>query len=239
MSTELLSRGLSLEIGNLNELFRQADEAFAARGYPYMIYAASGQTGLPFFETRHSTTPDSWRAHYEANDYYFDDPIVREFLGASKPFLWTDIPRKGRAKLIMDEAEAAGLTNGLTIPIRGDVDGLAAVSLSGRDDNPTPDEIRDLEGLALTFNSLFHRLKPLVVQKDFDLRDREIECLQWVAVGKTSEMIAEILGIKKQTVDGYIRDAILKLGAKGRPAAVVKALINQIIVKNPTSTPYK
>jgi DNA-binding NarL/FixJ family response regulator len=59
--------------------------------------------------------------------------------------------------------------------------------------------------------------------KRVDLNDREVEALTWVARGKTSAEIAQILGLSKRTVDFHIDNARGKLGAATRTEAVVKA----------------
>ncbi len=42
------------------------------------------------------------------------------------------------------------------------------------------------------------------VERDFELTDRELECLFWIAEGKTSDEIAVILGISRNTINNYI-----------------------------------
>jgi DNA-binding NarL/FixJ family response regulator len=56
-----------------------------------------------------------------------------------------------------------------------------------------------------------------------DLNDREVEALTWVARGKTSAEIAQILGLSKRTIDFHIDNARSKLGAATRTQAVMKA----------------
>src|SRR6202165_1096093 len=55
------------------------------------------------------------------------------------------------------------------------------------------------------------------------LSDREVEALTWVARGKTSAEIAQILGLAKRTIDFHIDNARAKLGAATRTEAVIKA----------------
>ena len=56
-----------------------------------------------------------------------------------------------------------------------------------------------------------------------DLNDREVEALTWVARGKTSAEIAQILALSKRTIDFHIDNARSKLGAATRTEAVIKA----------------
>jgi DNA-binding NarL/FixJ family response regulator len=66
--------------------------------------------------------------------------------------------------------------------------------------------------------------RPLV-----NLNDREIETLTWSARGKTSDEIAQILGLAKRTVDFHLDSARAKLGVANRTQAVVKAVTGKLI----------
>lgn len=65
--------------------------------------------------------------------------------------------------------------------------------------------------------------------KFVDLNEREVEALTWVARGKTSAEIAQILGLTKRTVDFHIDNARVKLGAATRTEAVIKAATGRLI----------
>ena len=62
-----------------------------------------------------------------------------------------------------------------------------------------------------------------------DLNDREVEILTWVARGKTSAEIAQIIGLTKRTVDFHIDNARAKLGAATRTEAAIKASAGRLI----------
>jgi DNA-binding response OmpR family regulator len=68
-------------------------------------------------------------------------------------------------------------------------------------------------------------LWPKLVQ----LNDREVETLTWVARGKTSAEIAQILGLTKRTIDFHIDNARTKLGAATRTQAAIKAATGRLI----------
>ena len=68
-------------------------------------------------------------------------------------------------------------------------------------------------------------LWPKLVQ----LNDREVETLTWVARGKTSAEIAQILGLTKRTVDFHIDNARTKLGVSTRVQAAIKAATARLI----------
>jgi DNA-binding CsgD family transcriptional regulator len=54
-----------------------------------------------------------------------------------------------------------------------------------------------------------------------ELTPRERQCLRLVAQFKTSKEIERELGIAKSTVDGYLADAVRKLGARDRRQAAL------------------
>lgn len=56
------------------------------------------------------------------------------------------------------------------------------------------------------------------------LTPRDIECLRWVARGKSSHDIGKILGLSPRTVDDYLLKACAKLGVRGRIQAVFRAV---------------
>jgi len=61
------------------------------------------------------------------------------------------------------------------------------------------------------------------------LNDREIEALTWVARGKTSAEISDLIGLSKRTVDFHLDNARIKLGAATRTQAAIKAAIGKLI----------
>lgn len=56
------------------------------------------------------------------------------------------------------------------------------------------------------------------------LSAREKDCLYWSAQGKTASEIADILGLKTETVRKYIKNVMKRLNARSKTQAVVKAI---------------
>ncbi len=65
--------------------------------------------------------------------------------------------------------------------------------------------------------------------RDFDLTERELECLYWIAEGKTSEEIALILGISRNTINNYITSVMRKTATKTRSEAIAYAVRNNLV----------
>lgn len=90
------------------------------------------------------------------------------------------------------------------------------------------DRLRDVAIAAAYYTSRF----PDVVSTNdtlSDLTDREVECLSWIGEGKTSDEIALIIGISRNTVNNYITSIMNKTGAKTRSEAVAFAVRQRII----------
>jgi len=76
---------------------------------------------------------------------------------------------------------------------------------------------------------LAHVARTDVWVRDVQLNDREIETLTWVARGKTSLEISQILSLSKRTVDFHIDNARNKLGVSTRTEAAIKAVTGRLI----------
>ena len=66
-------------------------------------------------------------------------------------------------------------------------------------------------------------------ERDFELTERELECLFWIAEGKTSDEIATILGISRNTINNYITSVMRKTGTKTRSEAIAYAVRHNLV----------
>ena len=55
------------------------------------------------------------------------------------------------------------------------------------------------------------------------LTGRETEVLKWTADGKTAGEISDVLGLSENTIAFHMKNAINKLGAANKTAAVIQA----------------
>lgn len=61
------------------------------------------------------------------------------------------------------------------------------------------------------------------------ITQRELECLDWTARGKTSWETAVILGISENTVNFHLKNALRKLDANNKCHAIAKAMARGIV----------
>ena len=73
------------------------------------------------------------------------------------------------------------------------------------------------------------RLRETKTVRDIDLTERELECLFWIAEGKTSDEIAMILGISRNTINNYITSVMRKTATKTRSEAIAYAVRNNLV----------
>lgn len=66
------------------------------------------------------------------------------------------------------------------------------------------------------------------------LTTRELTCLHWAAIGKTSWEMGVILGLTERTINFHIHNACRKLGVHGRQAAITAAFQAGLLLGNLT-----
>lgn len=221
---------------SLNELFCLLVEAATDTGFDQLAYGALTHTELLRLVDRPKPAvalnyPSYWQNHYVEHNYRHIDPVVVYAPFIAGPFLWDrlavryDLNRK--QLLLLNEAREAGLRNGITVPLHGPSGRLAVVSFASQFDDADPQaQLSHLNALALQFHIAFTALALGLqsIPQTVELSSREKDCLNWVAHGKTSWEISVILNINHNTVDFHIKNAMSKLEATNRIAAVFKAI---------------
>jgi len=92
----------------------------------------------------------------------------------------------------------------------------------------SPERLRDV-GLLAGYFASFLRCGGTKADRDFELTERELECLFWIAEGKTSDEIAMILGISRNTINNYITSVMRKTATKTRSEAIAFAVRNSLV----------
>ena len=175
-----------------------------------------------------NTRPDEWSTEYVANDHYLTDPMALELGRSYNPFAWSDVQRKRnftkKQSEIMNYTADCGMDSGFVVPIFETNGNVALVSLAGENVD-LPEETRGAATLASIYlhNRLF-TLQRMVQEDRVALTPREIECLHWVAAGKSDWQIGQILTISAKTVNYHVENVKRKFGVATRIQAVVAAM---------------
>ena len=164
-------------------------------------------------------------------------PIGHACRMSTKPFVWyTDaIWARGDAlekpqRKVMDIMAAQGAHGGITVPVHRPFGRVGSVGWTSEDPET------DLEGIlgeaASELILIAHYFLDVVyATRDEDpsatdmtsLTEREIECLTWVALGKTDADIAVLIGRSPTTARFHIEKAMKKLNAGTRTQAAAMA----------------
>lgn len=172
--------------------------------------------------------PAAWVEQYEAQGLYRVDPIVQRSHEIDELFIWSEM--NDRIQLTREEAavfaKAAdhGLTDGITIPLHGRSGKPGLICFATADERPLAvNAINEAHAMALL---AFSKLDKMLMDDTAVARlsKRQVECLYWTAMGKSSKAIADILDLKENTVTYHIKTAMKHLGTKNRTVAVLKCI---------------
>ncbi|MCH7344775.1 LuxR family transcriptional regulator [Pelomonas sp. CA6] len=171
--------------------------------------------------------PSQWVGHYQERGYLAEDPVVRHARGAILPYRWDDVAvHSEREMLILQEAGDVGLKHGLSVPIHEPHGKVFLVTLAS--DRPGPicmDTCSRIQAMAVVFHARYsllggHEWRPTHIT----LTSREAECLTWVARGKSSWDIGQLMGVSEHTVNFHLKNAMRKLDTASRITAAVRAV---------------
>ncbi|RZL86030.1 MAG: LuxR family transcriptional regulator [Variovorax sp.] len=174
--------------------------------------------------------PKAWQERYQKAGYLAVDPSVRHGSLSQQPLLWTDDVFASSQQL-WTEAKEQGLRFGWA---QSSLDGFGVggmLTLSRSGEPLTASELQAKQNkmrwlVQAAHLSLSRLMKPkYAVQPDVPLTPREIEVLKWSADGKTAAEIGDILSISIPTVNFHIKNAVQKMKAANKTAAVVQALM--------------
>ncbi len=153
------------------------------------------------------------------------------------PFFWSEVEELTR----LTKAEQAYLhriltlhpNDGLAIQVHGPQGAAAVVCLGFEAGAPklSKADIFTLQSAAQTAHLRYSIMMEDVGLRDASLSPREIEVLEWIAAGKSNNVIAEILGISRHTVDTNVRRIFSKLEVNDRTTAAIRGLGSGILRK--------
>lgn len=214
-----------------SDIFARTSAAAKALGFDYCAYGF--RAPLPASNPRlvlYNNYPVAWAERYQQQGYVRIDPTVQHGRRSQAPIVWSDeIFRDARP--MWDEAQACGLAVGWaqsSLDAVG-VGGMLSLARSGEPLSP-----QELESKQQKMRWLVHIshlamarvIKPRLTEvPDAALTGREVEILKWTADGKSSQDIADILLLSKNTVDFHLKNAVAKMKACNKTAAVVRAAV--------------
>lgn len=174
--------------------------------------------------------PKRWLEHYRCDGLIEIDPILRHCRRELVPFFWDSERRRarGRSRHFWQQREQYGLRSGLSIPLRYELL-RGTLSVAFDDTQVTEQEVFPNAAVCQLFMlipyllaGMRHRLTGPSRPRQ-DLTPKEMECLHWASVGKTTWEISQILTCSERTIDFHLLNARRKLGSVSRQQAVSTA----------------
>ena len=179
-----------------------------------------------------NSRPEQWAQRYVEERQFTHDPVVDELRLTDSPFTWSDVLRKRTLKRedreVVESAGDFGMRSGFVVPIYNANGYVALVSYTSDQHDP-PLKFRQMASIFGVYVHAKLRQFQQKAQEHKRLSRRERECMHWVAMSKTDDEIADIIGLSSGTVHQYIESAKRKLGARDRMYAVIQALRRQEI----------
>lgn len=169
-------------------------------------------------------------AQVRARGYDSHAIIASSAANRQEPYFWSQVG--SFVQLTQEQKEylaflkAYGFRDGVTVPVFGAKGSVALVAgcAKSQDLKIAPADLLDLQ-LVCTF--VHKRYLQICGASDAELPNltrREREVLTWMAQGKSTSVIADILGVSEHTVDTLIRRMFFKLGVNDRISAVLKGV---------------
>lgn len=182
----------------------------------------------------------TWSATYIDRQMFKSDFVYRACLHTAVPVIWS---YDNRPEIVVGQRQSAslrelrgieymtqltGLRGGVSVPVRGPGSFFGYVAFS------SCDRLEDLRarhddcyecllGIAYRFYDANADKLPVYEANGRHLTARELECLTLLAIGKTLDETAEILGLSYSTVRFHLQNAEGKLGTQNRAHAIAKA----------------
>lgn len=180
-----------------------------------------------------SSWPAELLSKFDQAGLILNSPIVARLRRSTLPFT-VDLDQEkqnegSRAVVVFELFNHFRMPRSAFFPVGEPSGERGAVCLFG--DRPLLDgqEMLELLMIATHVFDRLHEIGRKDVKQTDELTDREIDCLNWTAAGKTSVEISEILGLSEHTVNHYLNRATRKLDTVNRAQAVAKALRTGII----------
>ena len=181
-----------------------------------------------------SNYPAAWVDAYINQRQVARDPTLLAAQRAGVGFRWGDIPKlipfTSAHATTLEQARASGLVDGFTIPanIPGEANGSCHFAVDAGHVLPEA----NLAMAQLVGQFAFEAARALVIRQSGSdgfrrparLTKRQLECLLWVARGKTDWEIAQILGLAEDTVTEHVDEARRRYGVARRMELVMAAV---------------
>jgi DNA-binding CsgD family transcriptional regulator len=227
--TARFARGLN-SVNNANEVWRQLKALAAPFGFEHLT-VLKRTSDLPRRIANaivYSDAPQGFAGELDREDLGSHHPLITRALLQLEPFSNAEASAThltaNQSRVLQRVNVSLNVRDGWTFPIarNGQFEGIVMLGGLKPDMSPLPCSL-----LHLASHTAFTRAQDLAngtATKAHNLTNREVECLHWVAAGKTDLEIAVILSFSARTARFHVENAKRKLRVATRVQAVAEAL---------------
>lgn len=222
-----------LDAQNDKQWAKALTELAAQLGFEYSLFGVVPNKAQPLESAfLVSNYPSEWRAAYDQQHLHGVDPTVSHCLGSALPIIWQPSSFQGqRQQEFYEQASSYGLRSGVTLPVHGRAGEFGMLSfVTGQGVRPGQEAPLDtLASLTLIRDYALESSRKFSAAKGAQapavkLTERELECLKWVAAGKSSWEVSRILGRSEATVNFHLANIMRKFDVSTRQQAIVKSI---------------
>lgn len=224
-------------VSNQAEIWRQLKAFAAAYGFHHLtvIRRSDALPAKVAGAIVYIDAPEGFAQAFDRDGFGPETPLITRALASIEPFSAADTraaPLSDKQRRVLQHLSVSlNLRDGWTFPISycGTTRGIVMIGGVAPDMGALPCSI-----LHLLAHTAFKRSEELAspiaaARRTHALTGREVECLHWVAQGKTDLEIATILSISARTARFHVENAKRKLHVATRVQAVAEALRLQAI----------
>lgn len=204
-----------------------------ASGFDAFTYVCNGGAEIAGM----SSYQAQWQTRYLEHNFAVIDPVVRLARQYMRPFCWSRTDpafQESATRWFFDQAKEFGISSGLTIPIPASYGRFAMLTMVSAETKAAGRVRLDNPVRAITAAALVHVWLAKLVEGNRApakpiLTGRQLACLTWASLGKTTEEIAMLLCISPNTARWHLVEAKERLGAVNTPHAVRLAVQRGLI----------
>lgn len=218
------------------ELFDTMEKAARALGFDNVLYGIRVEVpvGQPLQHIA-SGYPDAYQRVYLERQFIARDPTVFHALTKPQLLVWNDGIYSANSHDIMEESRKYGLAHGLSAPVHEGPSIRGMLSLARDKPFEHSKEREQLEAGANVLANAIHVattriiLPEVIAEQRPTLSERELECLRWVAQGKSNFAIGRLMSISEGTVKFHMGNVLVKLGVATRQQAITRGMLLGLI----------
>jgi DNA-binding CsgD family transcriptional regulator len=222
---------------SLAELGRSVVRATEQLGFRFFLYRGCFPNPCTTaHEVQLNNCPEDWVRDGVDHDVAID-PLYRRALREVTPIFWRELVPYESSWIA--RARSFGLATGVTLPVHGPEGRWSSLSLiKNRHGAGAEHEIRSAISKCHLLATFVHDVTDRILRNQAgsaipvkerksercSLTERERDCLIWIAAGKTTAEVADVLSVAERTVAFHLANARRKLGVANSHHAIMRAV---------------